>query len=80
MNIRKIRTPPCHAYIPHNRGSNDEDDQVPHRTQFRTKEDNRSDDRCEPYRLHHLIHNHRVYKRDKGVSEFSEFSPDTFDR
>ena len=49
--IRKIRTPPCHAYIPHNRGSNDEDDQVPHRTQFPAKGDDRSDDRCEPYRL-----------------------------
>ena len=47
---------------------NDEDDQVPHRTQFRTKEDNRSDDRCEPYRLQQYAHSMQdTFQKDQGT-------------
>ena len=48
---------------------NDEDDQVPHRTQFRTKEGNRSDDRCEPYRLQQYAHGLQdTLREDKGTA------------
>ena len=36
--------------------SNDEDDKVSHRTEFSAKESDRSDDRCEPYRLQQHAH------------------------
>ena len=47
----------------------DEDDQVPHRTEFPAKVDNRSDDRCEPYRLQQYAHGMQdtVYE-DQGTA------------
>ena len=67
--IRKIRTPPCHTYIPHNRRTDDEDDQVPHRTEFRTKEGDRSDDRCEPHRLQQHAHCLQdPFREDRGTA------------
>ena len=66
---RKIRTPLCHAYILHNRGIDDEDDQVPHRTQFPAKGDDRSDDRCKPYRLQQYAHGMQdTFQKDQGTA------------
>ena len=47
----------------------DEDDQVPHRTEFRTKEGDRSDDRCEPYRLQQYDHSLQdPFQKDRGTA------------
>ena len=48
---------------------NDEDDQVPHRTQFRTKGYHRPDDRCEPSRLQQYAHSLQdPLRENKGTS------------
>ena len=58
----------------------DEDDQVPHRTEFPAKGDDRSDDRCEPYRLQqHDNGLQDTFQKDQGTPVGIRYEQDRYE-